>query len=201
MKNTTNEKAKTTTKTKSTNADLSNLGIKPNDFSGFSPNKTTYDVTVPADVTEVEVYATAKDSKAKISGTGKKTLEDGKNALSVVVTAESGDTKTYTINVTKEGTEEQENTEEVTSNGLSNLKINNLEISPNFETNVYEYTAKYIGEGTKLDITATPTDPKYVVEIMGNEELKEGENIITILVSDNKGENVATYQITVTKIY
>ncbi len=199
VKNTTNEKAKTTTKTKSTNADLSNLGIKPNDFSGFSPNKTTYDVTVPADVTEVEVYATAKDSKAKISGTGKKTLEDGKNALSVVVTAESGDTKTYTINVTKEGTEEQENTEEVTSNGLSNLKINNLEISPNFETNVYEYTAKYIGEGTKLDITATPTDPKYVVEIMGNEELKEGENIITILVSDNKGENVATYQITLTK--
>lgn len=197
--NSNSNTSKTTTKAKSTNADLSNLGIKPNDFSGFSPNKTTYDVTVPADVTEVEVYATAKDSKAKISGTGKKKLEDGKNALAVVVTAESGATKTYTINVTKEGSEEQENTEEVTQRGLSNFKINNLEISPKFETNVYEYTAKYIGEGTKLDITATPTDPKYVVEIMGNEELKEGENIITILVSDNEGENVATYQITLTK--
>ena len=49
------------TTAKSDNADLTNLGIRPNDFSGFTPNKLTYDVTVPLDVESIEVYATASD--------------------------------------------------------------------------------------------------------------------------------------------
>ncbi len=188
-----------TTATKSSNADLSNLGIKPNDFSGFTSNKTTYDVTVPADVTEVEVYATAQNSEAKISGTGKQKLQDGKNELTVTVTAASGATKKYTINVTKEAST-QSNTEDSTAaKGLSSLKVGNLELSPKFETNVYEYTAKYEGDDNKIDIKAVATDPKYVVDITGNSDLKDGENIITILVSDSEETNVATYQVTVSK--
>ena len=101
---TSNDSDSTATERESSNANLSNLGIKPNDFSGFKPGTTTYNVTVPEDVESVEVYATAQDSGASISGTGNKTLEYGENALSVVVTAEDGTTqKTYTINVTREG--------------------------------------------------------------------------------------------------
>ena len=184
----------------SSNANLSNLGIRPNDFSGFTPGTTTYNVTVPEDVETVEVYATAQDSGATISGTGNQTLEYGENALNVVVTAEDGTIKTYTINVTREGegeTEEGEDTETVS--GLSNITIGNLELTPSFKTDVYEYTVKYIGENTSLDIQTVATDPSYTVEILGNEELKEGENIITILVADSEGNNVATYQLTVNK--
>ena len=182
----------------SSNANLSNLGIRPNDFSGFTPGTTTYNVTVPEDVESVEVYATAQDSNATISGTGNKTLEYGENALNVVVTAEDGTTKTYTINVTREGEEATEETTEVV-NGLSSITIGDLELSPSFKTDVYEYTVKYIGEDTSLDIQAVATDPSYTVEIVGNEELKEGENTITILVTDSEGNNVATYQLTVDK--
>ena len=182
----------------SSNANLSNLGIRPNDFSGFTPGTTTYNVTVPEDVESVEVYATAQDSNATISGTGNKTLEYGENALNVVVTAEDGTTKTYTINVTREGEEVTEETTEVV-NGLSSITIGDLELSPSFKTDVYEYTVKYIGEDTSLDIQAVATDPSYTVEIVGNEELKEGENTITILVTDSEGNNVATYQLTVDK--
>lgn len=185
---------------KSSNANLSNLGIRPNDFSGFKPGTTTYNVTVPENVESVEVYATAAHSKATISGTGTKSLQKGANALNVVVTAEDGTTKTYTINVTREGEEEQptvENTE--VKNGLSNIAIGDLELSPSFATDTYEYTVKYIGEDTSLNIQAVATDPSYTVEILGNEELKEGENIITILVADEEGNNVATYQVTVNK--
>ena len=182
----------------SSNANLSNLGIRPNDFSGFTPGTTTYNVTVPEDVESVEVYATAQDSNATISGTGNKTLEYGENALNVVVTAEDGTTKTYTINVTREGEEVTEETTEVV-NGLSSITIGDLELSPSFKTDVYEYTVKYIGEDTSLDIQTVATDPSYTVEILGNEELKEGENTITILVSDSEGNNVATYQLTVNK--
>lgn len=184
------------------NANLTNLGIRPNDFTGFSPNKLTYDVTVPEDVGSVEVYATAQATGATISGTGMKTLEYGENALDVVVTAQDGTVKTYTINVTREGSDEAEeapaqNTE--TQEGLSSIKIGDLALNPSFATNVYEYTVKYIGKDTSLNIETVPTDPNYVVEILGNEELKEGENTITILVSDSEGNNVATYQLTVNK--
>ena len=193
-----------TTSKESSNANLSNLGIRPNDFSGFTPGTTTYNVTVPEDVESVEVYATAQESSATVSGTGTKTLEYGANALSVTVTAEDGTTKIYTINVTREETEqeEEEQPEEDTEvkNGLSNITIGDLELNPSFVTDVYEYTVKYIGEDTSLDIQAVATDPSYTVEILGNEELKEGENIITILVSDEEGTNVATYQLTVNKL-
>ena len=191
----------TTTEQESSNANLSNLGIRPNDFSGFKPGTTTYNVTVPEDVESVEVYATAQDSAATVSGTGSQTLAYGENTLSVVVTAEDGTTKTYTINVTREGEEETGETEGETEiiNGLSNITIGDLELSPAFKKDVYEYTVQYIGENTSLDIQAVPTDPDYTVEILGNEDLKEGENIITILVADGEGNNVATYQLTVNK--
>jgi len=186
---------------KSSNANLSDLGIRPNDFTGFKMGTTTYDVTVPEDVEQVEVYATAQDSKTTVTGTGIKTLEKGVNNLAVVVTAEDGTTKTYTINVTREGKEE--NTENVqdqySGDGLASLKVGDLKLSPEFDTNIYEYTVKYIGENEKIEIEATATDPYYMIEITGNEDLKEGENLVTILVSDPDGENVATYQITVNK--
>ena len=191
----------TTTEQESSNANLSNLGIRPNDFSGFKPGTTTYNVTVPEDVESVEVYATAQDSAATVSGTGSQTLAYGENTLSVVVTAEDGTTKTYTINITREGEEETGETEGETEiiNGLSNITIGDLELSPAFKKDVYEYAVQYIGENTSLDIQAVPTDPDYTVEILGNEDLKEGENIITILVADGEGNNVATYQLTVNK--
>ena len=184
----------------SSNANLINLGIRPHDFSGFRSNTTSYSVTVPADTESVEVYAEAQDSSATISGTGTVNLQEGENTVNVVVTAEDGTTKTYTIIITRETAEDTgENTEIIEGEGLASLSIQNIELSPKFETNVYEYTAKYIGEDTSLQIEADPTNEEYQVEIVGNEDLKEGENLITILVSDSDGNNVATYQITVNK--
>lgn len=203
--NTSNTSTTTNTeKEKSSNANLSMLGIRPTeyDFTGFKVATTSYDVTVPLDVEEVEVYATAQDSKAKISGLGTKKLTEGLNDLSVVVTAEDGTEKIYTINVTRENVvndvDTSENTE-VSKKGLSSLKIEGVELSPTFDTSVYEYTAKYIGEDTELNIETVATEENYSVEITGNENLKEGENTITIIVSDNKDEIIATYQVIVNK--
>ena len=200
--NTSSGEARTVSE-KSSNANLSMLGIRPTqyDFTGFKMATTTYDVTVPQDVEEVEVYGTAQDSKAKVSGLGTKKLEEGLNDLSIVVTAEDGTEKIYTINVTRGGATEEETNEatEIPGEGLASLKVGNLELSPEFNVSVYEYTAKYIGEETKLDVTAEPSNPEYIVEVTGNDNLQEGENTITIVVTDAEGENVATYQVTVNK--
>lgn len=189
---------------KSSNANLGNLGIRPHDFTGFRYGTTSYEVVVPEDTESVEVYASVQDEKATLTGTGKKTLEKGENRVEVVVTAEDGTTKTYTINIIREVQQENyEDTDELSNKengkGLAKLTINNLKLSPEFKTNVYEYTVKYIGEDTKLNIETEVTDEDYVIEVMGNENLQEGENFITILVSEANGDNIATYQVKINK--
>ena len=79
------------------------------------------------------------------------------------------------------------------------LEISEVEINPNFKTDVYEYTAEYIGEATKLNIKTKASDESYSIEIIGNSNLIEGENLVTILVSDEDGKNVATYQVNINK--
>ena len=65
----------TTPAAKSKEARLKTFGITPNDFKGFKKDKTEYSTEVPNDVSEVSVYATAVDSKAKVTGTGKVKLK------------------------------------------------------------------------------------------------------------------------------
>lgn len=202
--NSSNETTNQEPQEKSSNANLAILGIKPNDFTGFRYGTTTYEVEVPEEVDEVEVYAKVQDEKATMTGTGKKSLEKGDNKAQVVVTAENGATKTYTINIFR-GIKKTEDLEGVTDHakeqgkGLSKLKINDLKLSPNFQTNHYEYTVKYIGEDTKLNVQTEATNESYVIEVIGNDNLQEGKNIITILVSEENDNNIATYQITVEK--
>ena len=86
------------------NAKLANLGTKKYDFTGFKPDETSYDVTIPEDVTEVEVYAKTQDSKATYKVTGDKNLKIGENKVTIKVTAPDGTTtKNYYINVRRLG--------------------------------------------------------------------------------------------------
>ena len=194
------------TQTKSNVATLSNLGIKGQyDFTGFTSSKTSYSVTVPNDVESVEIYASRGQSGQKISGTGVKQLQEGANAVNVVVTAEDGKTtKTYTVNIERkaleENTEEQtEETQESTTFGLKDLKVEGMELTPEFNTDTYSYTVQLTEDKSSLGLTTIATDEKASIEVNGNEDLKYGENIITIIVKDETGEKTVTYQITVNK--
>ncbi len=198
----------TKTKAKSSNANLSNLGMNPNDFTGFSENKTSYDVTVPNNVTQVEIYATKKDSKASLTGTGIKKLQEGQNTANVIVTAEDGTTKTYTINIKRLSKNEKQDTtgnlDAKSSSSSKDLELSNLEIEgvnlePSFESSTYKYEISIKGEQSNLDIKASTNNTSDKVEIIGNENLQNGQNIITILVTNSKSDEVATYQIYVNK--
>lgn len=186
---------------KSSVATLSNLGITPNDFSGFKENKTEYETSVPNNVTEVEVYATKKDSKASITGTGKVKLSEGNNVAKVVVTAEDGTTKTYTITIKrlKDGEEEAKKAPLDATFGLDELEIKGLKLEPAFSKNVYKYTVNYEGDEKTLDVIAKSNQDGASVEIVGNDNLINGQNVITILVTNAKENEVLTYQITINK--
>lgn len=199
---------------KSSIATLSNLGIRPNDFSGFKPNTYSYNVEVPSDLETIEVYANKGQNGQKISGTGKKTLKEGKNSFNIIVTAEDGKTqKTYTINITRKQNQEvpdtdtsDENTEENSEEtpiekmfGLTELKIQGVKLEPEFQTDVYEYRIELKEDLDKLDLTTVATELGSDIEITGNENLHEGENVITIIVKGKSEAETVAYQIIVNK--
>lgn len=89
---------KTPTDEQSTVNTLSALTVNKGTLSPvFAEETTQYIVTLDSAQTDIEIGATAKDSKAKVSGTGTKTLSSGENKFDIVCTAENGSTKVYTI--------------------------------------------------------------------------------------------------------
>jgi len=63
----------------------------------FNKNTTSYNVNLEAGVTKINVKATSNDKSAKVTGIGEIEVSEGNNNIEVVVTAENGSTKTYTI--------------------------------------------------------------------------------------------------------
>ena len=85
---------------KDTNNKLSALQVYPGNLSpAFSGETTSYTVSVPGDTTEVTISATASSSKATVSVSGGKDLKLGPNEAKVIVVAESGASRAYTITI------------------------------------------------------------------------------------------------------
>lgn len=161
----------------------------------FSSDVTEYTLTVGDDVTSIDVTGVAEDENAKVEVTGNDNLLMGENTIEIKVTAEDGTERTYTITVTKGEAGETV----VNGIGLSELSVEGYTLSPEFSSNVYEYTLDVPDTSvTNLTINAKSNLETAVIEIAGNNELVLGENIITILVKseneDGEAETV-TYQI------
>ncbi len=155
----------------------------------FNPDITEYSLTVGKDVEDLVIDAVAADENATVEITGNNGLLLGENTVNIKVTAEDGTVRTYKINVTK--------VEEIGIQ-LSELTVENYVLTPEFSSDVYEYTLN-IGDisVTSLNIIAKSNNENVNVEIAGNNNLKPGENIITILVSSDEGDTTTVYQIIV----
>lgn len=175
---------------KSNAKELSSLTVEQYKLEpDFSPDITEYSLTVGKDVEDLVIEAVAADENATVEITGNNGLLLGENTVNIKVTAEDGTVRTYKINVTK--------VEEVGLK-LSELTIENYVLTPEFSSDVYEYTLN-IGDisVTSLNIIAKSNNENVNVEIAGNNNLKPGENIITILVSSDEGDTTTVYQIIV----
>ena len=108
--NTSSNNTSNNNKTKSSEARLRDLGLNPKqyDFKGFKPDTYEYNIEVPNEAEKVYIYATTKDSNAKVkSGDGNIALNEGENKVEIVVVAEDGKTKkTYTLNITRKAGEQ-----------------------------------------------------------------------------------------------
>lgn len=80
---------------------LSSLKIDGYSISpSFNKNTNNYSLTVENDVKTINITGSKEDSKSTVSGLGKHDLEEGLNKINVVVTAQNGSSRTYTLNVT-----------------------------------------------------------------------------------------------------
>ena len=155
----------------------------------FSSDITEYTLTVGMDVSSLDIEAVPSDEASEVTITGNDELLEGTNTVEIVVTAEDGTERTYTINVIKG---------EGAGLGLAELTINGYTLNPAFSPEIYEYTLEINDlTVTSIDINAVANVDGASVEIVGNTELKPGENIVTIIVRSDDGNEITTYQIIV----
>ena len=186
--NTNNSTKPTETKEekKSTDSTLSSLSIAEGAITPeFNKDVKEYAITVPNEVTKLNITATPTDSKATVSVTEYEELKEGENIITISVTAEDGTTKTdYVIKATRQRKElalEKLIIKYTNQNG----EVVEVPLTPEFISNIYEYSIETLEYWVKsLDIEALVNIEGATIEISGADSLKEGENVITITVKN-----------------
>ena len=173
------------------NANLSKLEVSGYQLSpSFNKNTTTYYVSIPKTVTSLDIICEAEAPNAKYVVSGNTKLSTSKeNRITIKVTAQAKNTKTYSIIVSRDATKTLQ---------LSELSIENATLSPEFSSNTYNYETEITtNKLEKLNITAITNSSTAQIEIVGNdpENFKYGDNIISIILKGSS--EVTTYQIKV----
>ncbi len=166
-------------------------GIVPD----FETDIYDYSLTLPEqlkEIKDIEVQTIAENENAKIEVSGNKNLKDGLNIINVVVTNQEK-RQEYKIKVTKTQNLEMANT------NLENLAIEYAILSPEFNEQITRYNTQVANEINQLNILAIPENEKGKVEILGNNNLNEGNNKIEIKVTAPNGFTQRIYEINVYK--
>ena len=166
-------------------------GIVPD----FETDIYDYSLTLPEqlkEIKDIEVQTIAENENAKIEVSGNKNLKDGLNIINVVVTNQ-GKSQEYKIKVTKTQNLEMANT------NLENLAIEYAILLPEFNEQITRYNTQVANEINQLNILAIPENENGKVEILGNNNLNEGNNKIEIKVTAPNGFTQRIYEINVYK--
>lgn len=84
---------------KSSNNNLKSLSVEGYSLSPeFDRNTLEYTVNVESNVEKIKINADKEDGYASIHGAGEKEVQEGDNKFQIIVTSETGKSKTYTIN-------------------------------------------------------------------------------------------------------
>jgi len=178
----------------------------------FNSDTYNYAITVPTTQTTIAFTPTTVDSSStmKVNGvtvkSGNKSqnikLDEGDNAVDIVIITKDGDTSTYTVNVTR--------TALFRSAQLTALTLTQGTLTPTFNKGVYEYTGTVDNSVTSIGVTPTAEDANATVTVNGTKvpsgatssyiSLDEGGNIINVKVTDTNG-NANTYVLNVTRRY
>ena len=176
----------------STNCDLSALSLSGASISpAFSAGVTSYSASVPFATSSVQVNATAADAKAKVAVSSPQLTAGGTTSVTVTVTAESGATKTYTIQVSRE---QDPNYVPSNNNKLDSLSVEGQTLSPVFSPDVTQYYIWLPYETETVSISGKPQDGKASVSVGEIPALEPGKgtDIPVTVTAEDKSQLVYT---------
>lgn len=179
----------------STENNLASLTVAGATLSpAFSAGTTSYTTTVPFSTSKLNVTATAKDSKAKVTVNSPNLTPGGKTNVTVTVKAENGSTKTYTIVVTRE---QDPNYVASANNNLSGISVEGFLLSPVFSADKTSYIIWAPYETESVNITGAAADTKANIEVVGGDNLAAGkDNEVKVICTAENGEK-KTYTVIV----
>lgn len=164
---------------------VSNATISPN----FSANTTSYTASVPYSVSKLDITAKANDANAKVSITNPTLTADATTKVSVTVTAENGNKKTYTISVYRA---KDPNYVANDDNNLKELTVENFFLSPLFTPDNTRYVIWLPYETETVTVTGIPNDSKASIRVEGGEELLPGQdNEVKVICTAENGTEKA----------
>ncbi|WP_166082359.1 cadherin-like beta sandwich domain-containing protein [Erysipelothrix anatis] len=192
---------------KSSNTQLSSLLVTDNQkpvvlTPTFKSDVFDYKATVSATTSTVDIKAIPVDPKAKlISGNGTHDLKEGINLIKVIVEAEDGTRRTYTVEITKE--KPTDPTNPIKKDALINLEVFNadaaLPLNPIFKSDIKSYTVNVDKSVEIVTILPTLADKESrIISGEGVQVLKEGKNTITVEILSKEGVR-DTYTIVVNR--
>lgn len=170
---------------KSSDSTLKGLEVKEGKITPeFNKDVREYFVSVPNEVTEVNVIGKATHEKATIGVTGNTDLKEGENTVTVSIKAEDGSTSKYLIRVNRSKPKLSLNTLTVKYKN-QNGELIELKLNPAFNFETYEYTLEDLEYWVKeLEIEAVANIKEATIKIEGADNLVQGENTVIITVKN-----------------
>lgn len=179
----------------SSNASLQVLRI---DKEGITPNFDSdiyeYYLIVSNEVNNIDVLAISENPNAFVDVTGNDNLKEGLNTISIKITSEDKtQNKVYTIQVTKTSNLELANT------NLEILAIESFLLNPPFNVSETNYKTEVSNEVDSINVLAIPENENAAVDVVGKDNLKDGNNLLTVTVTASNGFTKRKYVVEVYK--
>ncbi|XP_053316215.1 uncharacterized protein LOC128483919 [Spea bombifrons] len=167
----------------------------------FRPDITSYNATVPSQITQItlDMYPSDTGASCALLGGGSSkcvTLKDGLNNIVVEVTAEDGTEKNYILEVTKMSASQA---------SLQDIKLpEDLKLIPSFLPDVYEYSCTVPFFQDSITIHPFFVDKKMSVKLNGSDDIKPiplafGDTLIELQVTSADGTRSQVYSLIVTR--
>ena len=99
----------------------------------------------------------------------------------------------------KQAEEETGESNDISNSKLQNLRFNIEGLVPEFNKDVFDYYLTINNNINNLEILTVPENKNSKIEITGNENLKEGLNIIKVQITSEDNSSSTSYIINVTK--
>lgn len=171
----------------STNNNLKAIIIDGKLIDNFDTDVIEYIKYVKSDSTSVNITATTSDTYATVTGTGIRELTNVETDLTLIVQAESGDTKTYKIKFIK--VEGNKTVEEIISTLSTKVNSNNMySISPNTDSSSLINSIKKADPASYVEYKNSGG-----TQIIGSVQIKTGD---TLYIKSSSDEEV-TYKLVI----